>query len=444
MKKIVTLLMSGVLLLTGCATNVTSTNNSSNEKTEISTAVANDTNNKIEERTKTVVDEGVDDDLTHVVVGDDEKPDDTEYVYEPEFSSLNDAQLNTYVEDALYNELVSTLDSDKYYVENVSTVYISQEYIEELTYNSQSNVYFGYTLEEIDAQFQGTRYVFTLGEDGDTVVKPFEAYDDTYEQIIKNVAIGTGVILVCVTVSVVAAGAGAPAVSLIFATTAKTGTIMALSSATLGGVSAGVVTGIETGDMSQALKAAELAASDGYKWGAITGVISGGVGESFKYANAMKALKGVPLNITTQEAAAIQMQTGCPAEVISQLHSVEEFKVFQNAGLQAQMINGELALVRKDIDLYNIVDEMGRNNLVRMQEGLSPIGIDDAGNVFKYELHHIGQEADAILAILTTAEHDNAVLHGFKAVSEIDRGPFDVVRKHFWKTMAMFLTEGAV
>ena len=339
--------------------------------------------------------------------------------------------------------MVSTLDSDKYYVENVSAVYVSQEYIDELTYNSKSNVYFGYTLEEIDAQFQGTRYVFTLGEDGDTIVQPFEEYDNTYEQIIKNVAIGTGVILVCVTVSVITTGTGAPAVSLIFATAAKTGTIMALSSATLGGVSAGIVTGIETGDMSQALKAAELAASDGYKWGAITGAITGGAGESIKYANAMKALRGAPLNITTQEAAAIQMQTGYPAEVISQFHSVEEFKVFQEAGLKAQMINGKLALVRKDIDLYNIVDEIGRNNLARMQNGLSPIGIDDAGNVFKYELHHIGQESDATLAILTTNEHDIPVLHGFKDVSEIDRKSFDVVRKHFWKTMAEYLTEGA-
>lgn len=433
MKKLIAILLSGVLLLTGCANNVqiepTTSNTSSAQKADTESTA----NDLTEEK----------DGLIHVIVEDDESADDSEYVYEPEFSSLNDSQLQAYVEDALYSELVSTLDSDKYYVENVSAVYVSQEYIDELTYNSKSNVYFGYTLEEIDAQFQGTRYVFTLGEDGDTIVQPFEEYDNTYEQIIKNVAIGTGVILVCVTVSVITTGAGAPAVSLIFATAAKTGTIMALSSATLGGVSAGIVTGIETGDMSQALKAAGLAASDGYKWGAITGAITGGAGESIKYANAMKALRGAPLNITIQEAAAIQMQTGYPTEVISQFHSVEEFKVFQEAGLKAQMINGKLALVRKDIDLYNIVDEMGRNNLARMQEGLSPIGIDDAGNVFKYELHHIGQESDATLAILTTNEHDIPVLHGFKDVSEIDRKSFDVVRKHFWKTMAEYLTEGA-
>ena len=443
MRRIVAFILAGVLLLTGCASNstsaVTTPETTGNEDivSEVTEAVSN-----VTEQSDAL--ETTDDGLIHVVVGDDEEPDDSDYEYEPEFSSLNDEALTDYVEDAIYEELVSTLDSDKYYVENVSAVYISQEYIDELTYNSKSNIYFGYTLEDIDAQFQGTRYVFTLGEDGDTVVRPFEAYDDTYEQIIKNVAIGTGVILVCVTVSVVTAGAGAPAVSLIFATAAKTGTIMALSSGAIGGVSAGVVTGIETGDMSEALKAAELAASESYKWGAITGVITGGVGEGINYANAMRLLRGVPLNLTTQEAAAIQMHTRYPAEVISQLHTMEEFKVFQEAGLRAQMINGEMALVRNDIDLYNIVDEMGRNNLMRMQKGLTPIGIDDAGNVFKYELHHVGQEADGVLAILTTAEHDNAALHGFKAISEINRPEFDVVRRHFWKTMAKLLAEGAV
>lgn len=436
MKKLIAILLAGVLFLTGCSNDVPT------ESTSSVTSSAYNINNKIitDKDSAEITQDG----LIHVVVGDDEVADDTEYEYKPEFTSFNDAQLHTYVEDALYSELVSSLDSDKYYIENVNAVYVSQEYIDELSYNSKSNIYFGYTLEEINAYFQGTRYVFTLGEEGTTVVQPFEEYDDTFDQIIKNVAIGTGVILVCVTVSVVTAGSGAPAISIIFATAAKTGTIMALSSATLGGVSAGVVTGIETGDMSQAIKAAELAASDGFKWGAISGAIIGGTGEGIKYANAMKSLKGAPLNITTQEAAAIQMKTGYPPEIISQFHSMEEFKVFQDARLQAQMINGELALVRKDIDLYNIVDEMGRNNLTRMQKGLSPIGIDDTGKVFKYELHHIGQEADATLAILTTAEHDNAALHGFKVVSEIDRPSFDVVRKHFWKTMAKYLTEGAV
>ena len=48
------------------------------------------------------------------------------------------------------------------------------------------------------------------------------------------------------TVSVVSAGVGAPAISVVFAASAKTATTFALSSATFGGVSAAFVKGIET------------------------------------------------------------------------------------------------------------------------------------------------------------------------------------------------------
>ena len=367
----------------------------------------------------------------------DDEGDDEEFIYEPSFQNLGDKNLLRYVEDDIYQNLVSELNDSNYYVEKVQAVYISQEYLDEVAYNSQANIFFGYTLAEVEEVFGDSRYVFTLGSDGTTVVEPFVDYDDTYNQIIKNVAIGTGVILVCVTVSVVTAGLGAPAVSLIFAASAKTGTIMALSSGAFGGITAGVVEGIKTGDMDQAIKAGALAASEGFKWGAISGAIAGGASETVKYAKAMKALKGVELHISPQEAAAIQMETGYPADVIAQFHNMKEYEVFKEAGLRAQMINGETALIRNDFDL-SIVDEMKRNNLQRMKKGLAPL--DSMGK--KYELHHIGQEADATLAILTQAEHDNPALHGFKLVSEIDRPEFDPIRRKFWKTMGKLIEEG--
>lgn len=46
--------------------------------------------------------------------------------------------------------------------EDVSAVYVSQEYLTELAYNSQENVFFGYSLSGLDEYFQGTRYVFTV------------------------------------------------------------------------------------------------------------------------------------------------------------------------------------------------------------------------------------------------------------------------------------------
>lgn len=436
MKKLIAILLPFVLVLNGCASSIQTepvSSTESVEKTVITESAENDTT------------EVSDDGMIHVVVGDDEPADDSEYVYEPEFTSLSDAELREYVEDALYAELVSSLNSDQYYVENVSAVYISQEYIDELAYNSRPNVYFGYTLEEIDALFQGTRYVFTLGDDGKTVVRSFEEYDNSYEQIIKNVAMGTGVILVGATVSAVKEGAVTSVVSFILAVAKNAAGMMvhtSVSSGALGEVLAGVVTGIEAGDMSQ-VKSAALAASNKYKWGAIAGAISNvGGGKYAKVVNS--ALQSESSDLPISEAAAIQMKTHFPLKVISQFHSMEEFEIFQNANLYAEMVNGKLALVRDDIDLYNIVDEMGRNNLERMTKGLSPVGLDDVGNTFKYELYYIGQESDATLAVLTAAEHDNVVLHGFKAVSELSRTEFGSVISHFWKTMAKMLAEGEI
>ncbi len=375
---------------------------------------------------------------TEVDIPEDELGDSEEYSFKAEYDSLDDDNLLTYIEDEVYEELVQELNDEGYYVENVNAIYISKEYLEDSAYNSQANIFFGYTLEDIENVYGDSKYVFTVNDEGKTVVTDFEDYNDTYEQIIKNVAIGSGVILLCVTVSVVTAGAGAPAVSMIFAMSAKTGTIMALSSAGIGGIAAGVTTQIETGDVSQALEAAALESSEQFKWGAILGTVSGGAVGTAKYASAMNALKGVELHLSLQEAAAIQMESGYPASVISQFHSIEEYEVFKAAGLEAQMVDGQIALIQRNIDLTK-VDAYGRTNLERMKLGLS--ALDDAGN--SYELHHIGQEADATLAILTAEEHDNVVLHGFTEISKIDRNAFAVQRNHFWKCMAEMLEAGA-
>ena len=190
------------------------------------------------------------------------------------FTSLSDPSLLQCVEDTIYVGLADKFDSEDYIIENVRAIYISQEYLEELAFNSKSNIFFGYTLEELDAQFQGKRYVFTLGDNNETVVEEFTAYDNTYERIIKNVAVGTGVILVCATVTVVTAGAGLTTVSGFFAISTIGATVESLEGAGFGGLFAGTIEGIRTGDFDSALKAGALAASEGFKWGAITGTVT--------------------------------------------------------------------------------------------------------------------------------------------------------------------------
>ena len=99
------------------------------------------------------------------------------------------------------------------------------------------------------------------------------------------------------------------------------------------------------------------------------------------------------------------------------------------------MLGGKLTLVRSDIDLYNVLDEYGRNNFARMSQGLNPI--DATGRPFEW--HHIGQTNDATLSLLTSVEHDNGALHGFKIVSEIDRDAFNAFKKDLNKALLKWL-----
>lgn len=216
-----------------------------------------------------------------------------------EFSSLSDPALLQYVEDNIHSHLEYTLQSDDFQVESVTATYVSTEYLEELSYNSQANIYFGYSLDDIEAQFSGERYTFTLGEDGNTEVKKFQAYDDSFNQIIQNIAIGSGVIIICATVSIISGGLGSPAVSAIFAASAKTGTAFAISSGTLSAAAAGVITGIQTNDLEASLYAAALAGSEEFKWGAFAGVITGGASKAIE-------LHRASANIPTPREAELQ------------------------------------------------------------------------------------------------------------------------------------------
>lgn len=195
---------------------------------------------------------------------------------EMNFDGLDDPELLQYVEDSVYAGLEDQFDTEDYVIENVEAIYISQEYLDDLAYNSELNIWFGYTSEELDRQFKGEKYLFTLGDNNETVVKPFEQYnDDTYEKVLKNVAIGTGVILVCVTISTVSLATNQQHIHAVFACSAKTSAKLAICCGVMSGVTAAATTVLETGDMNEALKVGALEGSEGFKWGAIVGAAEG-------------------------------------------------------------------------------------------------------------------------------------------------------------------------
>ena len=146
------------------------------------------------------------------------------------------------LEQEITNELVEKLGSEDFEIK-VHTRLMSKESLEELAFKYRKTNWFGYYLDEVDQAMEGKKWVFTC-ENGETIVKEFEAYDDTYDIALRNVAIGTGVIIICVTVSAVSGGLGAPAISAIFAVSAK--------SAAVGGISSGVIVGTVSGAVTAA------------------------------------------------------------------------------------------------------------------------------------------------------------------------------------------------
>ena len=255
MKKIISLMICVLLVLNGC-----SKNNSSVEKNAEQPEALEEYNNDLSTETDAEID----------------------------FSSFSDENMLANVESAVYGEMEEEFGSDDYKVEDVSAVYYSKEYLDELEYNSKSNIWFGYSLDEIKAQYNDVPFVFTLGEDGETTVTKMESPEDIYGAVLKNVAIGTGVVLLCVTVSVLAPEASA--VSIIFTFAASKAKIRALQGA-VGGISVGIVNYICTGDLKQATKAALYASSEGYKYGAIFGSVEGGIEGAMKVHSLWKDTK---------------------------------------------------------------------------------------------------------------------------------------------------------
>lgn len=112
MKRLISLLLVFVLILSGCELKKADTTSSITEVT-------------VEENIETST----------------ESQNSTEVNIAESFSGLDDEDLLRYVETDVYDKMITNFDSDEYFIENVSTVYLSKEYLEELEYNSQSNVY---------------------------------------------------------------------------------------------------------------------------------------------------------------------------------------------------------------------------------------------------------------------------------------------------------------
>ncbi len=139
--------------------------------------------------------------------------------------------------------------------------------------------------------------------------------------------------------------------------------------------------------------------------------------------------------LTQEEKDTIKKETHWSNEVVDTMKSMDEYRVYKDAGLDEKEIDGRKCLVSPNIDMEQ-KDAFGRTNKERMEQGLAPL--DKNGNPM--ELHHIGQHNDSPLAELTQDQHrgkDNySILHDTKKESEIDRVSFNDERANHWKARA--------
>ena len=157
-------------------------------------------------------------------------------------------------------------------------------------------------------------------------------------------------------------------------------------------------------------------------------------------------------NLSWQEK--VHLQTGWSLDLINQMNSEEEARIYMRAGLQERIIGGRKALVRWNIDwaAFNCQQEWLKSKLTDYDHWKNYNNADLIGEGYPprdsngdpYELHHIGQHQDSPFAELTWSEHmgdgNNSILHP-RRESEIDRNQFDKEKSAYWQARFAALSE---
>ncbi len=160
MKRILSILLSASLLLCGCSAKDGNLTHSIRKSESIaekngttdSALTAQGSNGTIKEASI---------EYKQASESENEIPDSESQVEEDaeekEYSGLDDPDFLSDLEEEIYLKTVSELNSEDYLVEDVEVKYISKEYLDEVAYNSKSNIYFGYNIEELNSLFSGTK-----------------------------------------------------------------------------------------------------------------------------------------------------------------------------------------------------------------------------------------------------------------------------------------------
>ena len=143
----------------------------------------------------------------------------------------------------------------------------------------------------------------------------------------------------------------------------------------------------------------------------------------------------VKRELSIDQKSEVYQQSGWSDNIVNNIGSMEEYKIYKEAGLIEVCVGEKECLVKPDLNMKQ-VDGFGRTNKERMEQGLAPLTPEGR----PYELHHIGQHQDSPLAELTMQEHrgkgNDTVLHIKTKESEIDREEFGYERAGHWQNRA--------
>lgn len=169
---------------------------------------------------------------------------------------ISDAGFVENLQDSVYNLIVDDLDesgnTQQVEVKEVKAVYLSKEYIEQYSFNSKETKFFGSTLGELEAKFGDQKYVFDIDENGKTVCHAVNDFDNTFEQVSEVALLGTGVILISVTI---ACASGAAPVTALVACTGPTASAITANAPQIAVLAASSAVAIfDNGDVGDAAK----------------------------------------------------------------------------------------------------------------------------------------------------------------------------------------------
>ncbi len=215
--------------------------------------------------------------------------------------SVSDPGFLQQIGDAVYADVTGLLHSDDYAVTSVSAVFVSREYLEEVRYNSLPNVFFGYSVQELDEQFAGEKYFFTPDENNQMTVRTLETMEKAQPEWLRLLNIdpnAEGLFELRVSTRIYTGGEEMPAVSFLLFAAPDDAVELSVSEGKIAAVAAAAIEGIRTKSIGKAVNAARQAYGEGFSWNAVTGI-------TYDHAFETGETGGIPSALRSEEDAAV-------------------------------------------------------------------------------------------------------------------------------------------